>query len=572
MKYCPYCGKQLNDNAKLCVRCGRQIINSQPQKYGTSNNQSQNSGTPNNQSQSSGYQSIQPQNAGPQNNQTKAASSSSKLIPILIIVIIAIVAVLGFFFYKFFLSDGTFGAKSNDSQTTQTSTTDQGKQADDSSQQDDLSSFDKIVKAASTRDKADLSLLSTDISDYPTVRLYYRCEDSDGDPIELIKPSAGIKETISGGDEIERTVRKIEKTNNQGISFDIVTDTSSSMEDSLDEMKNIMYDFVDSMDYKSGDRAELISFNTFVMYMCTYTNDQKMLDNGISNMSTYGDTALYDALIEGIKNAGNRSGAKCVIGFTDGEDNSSQNSPDDVISLANSLGVPVYIIGTGSFDTSALEEIANSTNGRYWDADTINDVGDIFSEIYSGNKSMYCIEYDSDKSAKPTATRSVSCILADDSISAEADDVEFTPSEPLETKSHKSRYEVVKDDVSWTDANRECLEKGGHLVTITSKKEMDKVSKLAQKAGLKFCWIGGYTEVDDNDNVYGTWITGEPFSYQKWYPGEPSRNDMDGTPESYLMMWYLKNKWTWNDQRNDVLSSGLDYFKGNLGYICEYED
>lgn len=81
----------------------------------------------------------------------------------------------------------------------------------------------------------------------------------------------------------------------------------------------------------------------------------------------------------------------------------SQNSPDDVISLANSLGVPVYIIGTGSFDTSALEEIANSTNGRYWDADTINDVGDIFSEIYSGNKSMYCIEYDSDKSAKPTA-------------------------------------------------------------------------------------------------------------------------------------------------------------------------
>lgn len=101
---------------------------------------------------------------------------------------------------------------------------------------------------------------------------------------------------------------------------------------------------------------------------------------------------------------------------------------------------------------------------------------------------------------------------------------------------------------------------------------MDKVSKLAQKAGLKFCWIGGYTEVDDNDNVYGTWITGEPFSYQKWYPGEPSRNDMDGTPESYLMMWYLKNKWTWNDQRDDVLSSGLDYFKGNLGYICEYED
>ena len=40
------------------------------------------------------------------------------------------------------------------------------------------------------------------------------------------------------------------------------------------------------------------------------------------------------------------------------------------------------------------------------------------------------------------------------------------------------------------------------------------------------------------------------------------------------MLWNVSEdgKWTWNDQRNDVLNIGLDYFTGNLGYICEYED
>ena len=65
----------------------------------------------------------------------------------------------------------------------------------------------------------------------------------------------------------------------------------------------------------------------------------------------------------------------------------------------------------------------------------------------------------------------------------------------------------------------------------------------------------------------------QPFAYTAWFPGEPSRNDKDGTPEFYLMLWYVQDYWSWNDQRDDVINdTGLSYFLGNTGYICEYED
>ena len=99
---------------------------------------------------------------------------------------------------------------------------------------------------------------------------------------------------------------------------------------------------------------------------------------------------------------------------------------------------------------------------------------------------------------------------------------------------------------------------------------MDELVRMCEGAGVKYCWIGGYTSVR-NGTAFGHWITGEPFSYTAWYPGEPSRNDKDGTPEFYLMLWKVEDAWSWNDQRDDVLQSGLPYFTGNIGYICEYE-
>ena len=418
---------------------------------------------------------------------------------------------------------------------------------------------------------ASLHFVSSDVSDYPTVKLYYQVQDEGSQPIVLSSPTAGIRESIGGGQYIEREVRRIERLEgNQGISIDIIADKSGSMEQSMPQMRQIMQSFVNSLDYAHGDEAELIAFENAMMYMCSYTDDPNLLLNGINSMTAYGKTALYDATLEGVHNAASRPGAKLVIVFTDGADNASYHTADEVIYEANANDVPVYIVGTADADAQVLTNIAQNTGGRYWNISQISDLGQILSEIYREQKDMYCIEYTSDPGADAYSTRNVQCELADNTCGGQSQD-EFTAVPAIQHVHHAERYELVKADVSWTEANTECIRKGGHLITITSQQEMDMASRMAQNAGLKYIWIGGYTMINQN-TAFGHWVTGEDFyQYNAWYPGEPSRNDLDGTEEMYLMLWDVNGNWSWNDQRNDP-GRDFKYFAGKTGYICEYED
>ena len=72
-----------------------------------------------------------------------------------------------------------------------------------------------------------------------------------------------------------------------------------------------------------------------------------------------------------------------------------------------------------------------------------------------------------------------------------------------------------------------------------------------------------------NDDWF--WITNEPWGgYVNWFPGEPSKQDADGTLEDCLCLWNVDdNGWTMNDQRNDLPS--FTSTQGRIGYICEYE-
>ena len=129
-----------------------------------------------------------------------------------------------------------------------------------------------------------------------------------------------------------------------------------------------------------------------------------------------------------------------------------------------------------------------------------------------------------------------------------------------------STYEITKKDCTWVEAVDMCTEKGGHLVTISDKAEMEKVEAALKGTELKYFWMGGYSQ---GDTWY--WITGETWGgYENWFPGEPSKQDTDGTLEDCLCLWNVDdNGWTMNDQRNDLPS--FTSTQGRIGYICEFE-
>ena len=424
---------------------------------------------------------------------------------------------------------------------------------------------------------AEISYVTSNVEAYPEISLYVRVVDEYGNPVEnLNDKSFVIKEYLDVNDYLERDVIYAAKIDgNDALNVSLAIDRSDSIDDDdMGKIKNATNTFLSKLQFDSGDKAEIVSFDTNVMQMCLFTNNKTNLMNGVNSMFPYGRTACYDAIVRSIQNASTQSGARCVIVFTDGLDNESIHDVNSVIQLAQEKSVPVYTIGVGSsLDVSALKRIAESTGGTYHHIDDVSAMSRIYEEIYREQKNLYHIKYISDNSLAENAERKIVISISGNGFVGECETV-YTPIIPVKTASHTSRYEVIKADISWEDANRECINKGGHLATITSYEEEQKIIAVAESSGINRLWIGGYTTNDQNNNAVGHWVMGEPFVYQNWYSAdEPSRFDSDNAAEFYLMLWKIDGRWSWNDQRNDLINSQFSAtYKGKMGYVIEYEE
>ena len=144
-----------------------------------------------------------------------------------------------------------------------------------------------------------------------------------------------------------------------------------------------------------GDKAALITFDNLVTLNVDFTDNKNILTNEVSSLYVGNSTALYDALYVAVCNASRADGAKCVIAFTDGYDNVSTTTKEEVVQAARAYGVPVYLIGIGyGIDEGSLRTVCNSTGGYYWNISNGSEMQEIYHAIYRENKEMYMIEYE----------------------------------------------------------------------------------------------------------------------------------------------------------------------------------
>ncbi len=125
-------------------------------------------------------------------------------------------------------------------------------------------------------------------------------------------------------------------------------------------------------------------------------------------------------------------------------------------------------------------------------------------------------------------------------------------------------YSVYDYEASWTFCKTLCEAMGGHLVTINSAEEGAFVNGLIQNGAKDAYWIGATNYSDSATNQDGTWrwVTGEAFSYKKWYNGEPSSTGTKGTREHWAEV-RKSYSYSWNDTSNTN--------KSNKGFIIEVE-
>jgi len=119
-------------------------------------------------------------------------------------------------------------------------------------------------------------------------------------------------------------------------------------------------------------------------------------------------------------------------------------------------------------------------------------------------------------------------------------------------------YQLVETSQSWDAARKACSDLKGYLATITSKLENDWIQTHLTK-GVENVWLGG---TDSAKEGVWEWITGEPWNYTNWNPGEP--NDFCCNGEDSLSLRGTESG-KWND-----LNSTSPYYTP-VYYLCEWE-
>jgi len=124
-----------------------------------------------------------------------------------------------------------------------------------------------------------------------------------------------------------------------------------------------------------------------------------------------------------------------------------------------------------------------------------------------------------------------------------------TPTLVASTYFGNSKYELYSGNVSWSYADYFARSLGGHLATITTGNEQQKVKSIA--GSLSNVWLGGSM----GDDAW-KWQNGEEFSYNNW-------NTSTSDAKNYLAMITSTGKW----DKYDLYSAKIDGFivEKNIG-------
>lgn len=133
----------------------------------------------------------------------------------------------------------------------------------------------------------------------------------------------------------------------------------------------------------------------------------------------------------------------------------------------------------------------------------------------------------------------------------------------LLSKATEQYYQLFETDneVTWSQAQSNCKEIGGHLATITSQVEQDFINETLLTDINGYYLIGG---TDAKTQKKWQWITGEKWGYQNWSKGGDNGPQPNNRPdEDYLLIGP-------NSPGTDIAWFDVDSTTTEAGYICEW--
>jgi len=267
-------------------------------------------------------------------------------------------------------------------------------------------------------------ITQVDTSQFPQVTVYVSVTDVNGEPVavaasQLVLDENGVEinpDSVTGVGEVGP------------LNTLLVIDISGSMNSlgKLAAAKDAAIAYVNQS--RPNDATGLLTFNTQHEYVQPLTTDTQVLVAAIDGLIAYDDTAMYDALMRGVEILGPISSRKAIIVLTDGMDNRSKSTPEDIITGIGPAGLSISTVGLGDprhsqgnlrgLDEAALMNLAESAGGVYGYADDAEGLKNLYERYGRALQSEYVLTYTSPATLRDGVNRSLTVALSNESSAA----------------------------------------------------------------------------------------------------------------------------------------------------------
>jgi len=147
-------------------------------------------------------------------------------------------------------------------------------------------------------------------------------------------------------DGVQRPIEFFRHDTNVPVSVGIIVDTSGSMQPKIPQAQAAIAELIGRLNER--DDVFLFAFSDRPYLLQPFTTDHRMVLSRLSLLHAYGETALFDTIIDGLVMLRHgRYDKKALLVVTDGMDNQSQSDVQQVVGYARRMGVLIYSIGIG---------------------------------------------------------------------------------------------------------------------------------------------------------------------------------------------------------------------------------
>jgi VWFA-related protein len=242
------------------------------------------------------------------------------------------------------------------------------------------------------------------------VVLHATITDKDSKPVaDLLQDAFKVFEN-----GVEQKI-KIFKREDVPVSVGIVVDNSGSMRDKRKGVNAAALKFVKSSNEK--DEVFIVNFNEEAFLDADFTDSIPLLEEALEKIDARGGTALYDAIDMSLEHMKERAtlDKRVLIAITDGEDNASRISLEEIVQKVGRSNGMIYTVGLLSGENGrsdrrakrALQEVSKASGGAVFFPEDPDDVLFVATDIANDIRNQYVIAYTPTNTKKDGTFRKV---------------------------------------------------------------------------------------------------------------------------------------------------------------------